>query len=109
MRVAHPSRIARHCASRPNRDHFNNTWSFRGTARDSGKRALRGKIDKALPRLRINAILNVTYAHEGFTRFRKPQGSWADGEKERFMIWLTNNVESFKSFNPNDLEIKEVR
>ena len=75
-----------------------------------------GLIEKALPRLGINAILLVTYAHEGFTRFRKVingkpvdrVAGWEAGEKERFMLWATNNLESFKKFNPNDLDIKEV-
>jgi len=66
-----------------------------------------GLTDKALPRLRTNAIFLVTYAHEGFTRFRKVQG-WADGEKERFMIWLTNNHKPFSNLNPKDLEIATV-
>jgi hypothetical protein len=67
-----------------------------------------GKIDKALSKLSVNAIFLVTYANEGFTRLRKLRG-WADGEKERFLIWLTHNHKPLRNLNPNELKITEVR
>lgn len=66
-----------------------------------------GLLDKALAKLRVNAIFLVNYSHEVTTRFRKARG-WDDGEDERFLVWLTNNHKPFGNLNPNELKISVV-
>ena len=107
VRLAHPSRIARE--GRPDRIGIIlvTLGQFEGQPVIQVSEQYAGLLDKALAKLRVNAIFLVNYSHEVTTRFRKARG-WDDGEDERFLVWLTNNHKPFGNLNPNELKISVV-